>query len=246
MPVIETNIAAIAKEVAQALVRITPREESARLSLPLLYPGGSMVGVDLSRLRDGFLVSDGGAARREAGLLGGERSFVHLAPEIATRYGVRFDHNMFFDVNVSRDELVLAVSAIANASKSAVEETALRLATVEHADYRAALWSKLERSFTPKHVVRDLPFRGKSETWTFDAAIQTQRRTALFEIVTPYANSVNSAVTKFLDVKGLGNDAPHRVAILTNKDRTPHLPVLASTARWVSVDADEETYRKAA
>jgi hypothetical protein len=30
-----------------------------------------MVGVELSKLRDGFLVSDAGAARREAGLLGG-------------------------------------------------------------------------------------------------------------------------------------------------------------------------------
>lgn len=246
MPVLETNIAAIATEVAQALVRITTREESARLSLPLLYPGGSMVGVEISRLRDGFLVSDAGAARREAGLLGGERSFLHIASEIATRFGVRFDHNMFFDVNVSRDELVVAVSAISNASKAAVEETAFRLAAVEHADYRAMLWAKLERSFPSRQIVRDIQFRGKSETWTFDAALQLERGSALFEVVTPYANSVNSAVTKFLDVKGLGSAAPHRVAILTNKEKTPHLPVLASTARWIPFDSDEETYRKAA
>ena len=72
MPVkLEGDISKIADEVARALVRITAREESARLSLPLLYPGGSMVGVEISRLRDGFLVSDAGAARREAGLLGG-------------------------------------------------------------------------------------------------------------------------------------------------------------------------------
>jgi hypothetical protein len=247
MPVkFETNIAKIADEVARALVRITAREESARLSLPLLYPGGSMVGVEISRLRDGFLVSDAGATRREAGLLGGERSFVQLAPAIATRFGVRFDHNMFFDVNVSRDELVIAVSAIANASKAGVEETALRLATVEHADYQAMLWDRLGNVFTPKRVARRLPFRGAHENWEFDAAVQIQGRTSLFEIVTPYGNSVNSAVTKFVDVKNLGDTAPNRVAILINKDRTPHLSVLANTARWIQADADDETYRKAA
>jgi hypothetical protein len=247
MPVkLETNIAQIASEVAHTLVRINAREESARLSLPLLYPGGSMVGVEISRLRDGFLVSDGGGARREAGLLGGERSFIQLAPGIATRFGVRFDHNMFFDVNVERDDLVIAVSAIANASKAGVEETAMRLAAVEHADYQVLLWSKLEHVFTPKVVARKAPFRGRHEDWEFDAAVQLHGRISLFEIVTPYANSVNSAVTKFVDVKNLGDGAPNRIAILTNKDRTPHFSVLASTARWIGVNDNDETYRKAA
>ncbi len=247
MPVkLETNIAKVADEVARALVRITAREESARLSLPLLYPGGSMVGVEISRLRDGFLVSDAGAARREAAFLGGERSFVQLAPAVATRFGVRFDHNMFFDVNVNRDDLVVAVSAIANASKAGVEETAMRLATIEHADYQAMLWGKLEHVFTPKVVARKLSFKGKHEEWEFDAAVQVGGKTSLFEIVTPYANSVNSAVTKFLDIKGLDDSAPHRIAVLTNKDRTPHLSVLGSTARWIAANSNDEIYRKAA
>ena len=49
--------------------------------------------------------------------MGGERSFAQIAPDVATRYGVRFDHNMFFEVDFERDELVIAVSAIANAWK---------------------------------------------------------------------------------------------------------------------------------
>jgi len=243
---IQTNIADIATEVARALVQITSRQESARLSLPLLYPGGSRVGVEISKLRDDFLVSDAGAARREAGLLGGERSFAQLAPDIAIRYGVRFDHNMFFDINVERSDLVIAVAAIANASKAAVEATAARLATVEHADHQAMLWERLERVFTQKRVVKSFQFKGKSELWEFDAAVQLEGRTSLFEVVTPYANSVNSAVTKFVDIRDLGERAPNRVAILTNKDRTPHFAVLASTARWIASNANDETYRMAA
>jgi hypothetical protein len=169
-----------------------------------------------------------------------------LAPDIANRYGVRFDHNMFFDINVERDELVVAVSAIANASKAAVEATAARLTVVEHADYQAALWEKLERVFTKTRLVKEFTFKGKSEAWEFDAAIQVGKQFSLFEIVTPYANSVNSAVIKFVDVKDLGKEAPNRIATLTDKDKTHHLSVLASTARWIAADATDEAYRRAA
>jgi hypothetical protein len=54
-------------------------------------------------------------------MLGGERTFTRIAPDIAGRYGVRFDQNMIFDVEVTEDELVVAVISVANAAKTAVE-----------------------------------------------------------------------------------------------------------------------------
>jgi len=118
---LQKSIAQIADEVARALIQITPGQDAARLSLPLLYPGGSMVGVEISKLRDGFLVTDAGGARREAGLMGGEKTFVRLAGDIAERFGVRFDRNMIFEMDVSVDDLVVVVAAVANAAKTAVE-----------------------------------------------------------------------------------------------------------------------------
>jgi len=41
------------------------------------------------------------------------------------------------------------------------------------------------------------------------------------------------AVTKFLDIQDLGNDAPRRIAVVTKRKETPHLPVLALTAEIV-------------
>jgi hypothetical protein len=188
----------IAREVAHALVKVSTRDQVARLSMPLLYPGGAMVGVEISRLRDGFLVSDAGGARREAGLLGGERSFSRIIHEVIERFGVQFDHNMIFDVDVSADELVLAVVAVANAAKTAVENTAMHLASVQHADARVYLWERLERLYGSELVDRKRKVRGSSEQWEFDAAIELQDHLSLFEIVAPNANAVNSAVTKFL------------------------------------------------
>jgi CO dehydrogenase/acetyl-CoA synthase delta subunit len=220
--------------------------QTARVSTPLLFPGGTMIGVEFSRLRDGFLVTDAGAARREAGMLGGERTFVRLAGDVAQRYGVRFDQNMIFDMEVAPDELAVAIISVANAAKSAVEMTALHLATTEHSDYRAMLWSRLERIYEPKFISRNLPVRGSSDEWRFDAVVNLGSNVALFELVAPHPNAVSSAVTKFLDIRDLGEGAPQRIAVLTNKDETPHLPVLARTARVVSMNDPDDIYRQAA
>jgi len=248
MAIAAVSIERTANEVARALIRVSARDESVRLSLPLLYPGGAMVGVELSRLRSGFLVSDAGAARREAGLLGGERAFQRIAQDVAKRFGIRFDHNMMFDLDVEESQLVAAVMAVANAAKTAVENTAIHLATTEHADHRAYLWDRLERAYGLKTFAREpVSFKGASESWDFDAAVKVQGTFALFQVVTPNANSVNSAVTKFLDVLDLGEKlAPKRVAVVTNKDRTPRLLVLGRTSRILPADASDEQYRMAA
>jgi hypothetical protein len=243
----QASLSQIALELSKALVRVSSNNETARLSLPLLYPGGAMVGVEISRLRDGFLVSDGGVARREAGMLGGERSFGRIAHDVAHRFNVRFDHNMMFDLNIAEPELLAAVVSVANAAKTAVENTAMHLAAVEHADYRAYLWDRLSAIYGEKSISRKpLKIKGAAEEWEFDAAVETQEKFTIFEMVTPNANSVNSAVTKFLDVRDLGDAAPARVAVLTNLRSTPRLPVLGRTARIISVEASDDDFRRAA
>jgi hypothetical protein len=241
------SVGNVAREVAGALIRLSIHDgQTARLSTPLLFPGGSMVGVEISRLRDGFLVSDAGGGRREAGMLGGERTFSRIAHEVAARYGVRFDQNMIFDVEVAEDELVVAVISVANAAKTAVETTALHLASTEHSDFRTFLWTRLERIYQPKSVFRNREVRGSSDEWKFDAVVELDQHLSLFEIVAPHPNAVSSAVTKFLDIRDLGEIAPRRIAVLTHQDDTPHLPVLARTARVVRMDDPDEAFRRAA
>lgn len=242
------TVGKVAADVAKALVRVSSRGDSARLSLPLIYPGGSMVGVELSRLRDGFLVSDGGAARREAGFLGGERAFKRIAQDVAKRFAIRFDQNMMFDLDVAEDSLLSAVIAVANAAKTAVENTAIHMAATEQADHRAHLWDKLQSAYGARTVQREpVKFKGSTEEWDFDAAVRVQGTLALFEVVTPNPNSVNSAVSKFLDVRDLGEQiAPRRVSVVTNKDKTPRLLLLGRTSRILPAEAPAEQYRLAA
>lgn len=202
--------------------------------------------MEISRLRDGFLVSDVGGARREAGLLGGEKAFQRIASDVARKFSIRFDSNMMFDVNVVEPELIVAVVAVANAAKTAVENALIYLASVDHADYRATLWDRLEGLYGSSKVDRRPKIMGASDRWDFDAAILGEGRLSVFELVVPNANAVNSAVTKFLDVSDLGETAPRRIAVLTSPNVTPHLAILARTATILTADAPDEDYRKAA
>lgn len=241
------SLSQIAADLSAALVRVYSDNETARISLPLLYPGGRMVGVEICRTHKNFLVSDGGIARREAEMLGGARTFARIANEAARRFSVRFDQNMIFDLDIEQDQLLPAVIAVANAAKTAVENTALHLATVEHADYRSYLLDRLSSVYGSKHVSRTPKLKGAAEEWEFDAVVQkNDHQLAIFEMVTPNANSVNSAVIKFLDVRDLGEGAPSRIAVLTDLKNTPRLPVLGRTARVISADASDEDYRRAA
>lgn len=235
-----------ANDIARALVRVSLRDSAARISTPLLFPGGAFVGVEIARNRGGYLVSDMGGAMREAELMGVERQFSRIAPEVARRYGVRFDHHMLFDIEVSSDDVKSAVIAIANAAKSAVEATAMQAAAREPINLEAMMFARLERIFARGRVRREPLVRGSSDDWRFDAAVETDRGMTLFEFISPHANAVSSAVTKFLDVRDLGEAAPGRVAVLQNKATTPHIAVLARTATIIGhTDADDVFLRAA-
>jgi len=239
---IALSLADIAAQIARSLVRVSSNDQMAQIATPLLYPGGSMVSVEFSRRRAGYLVTDAGGARREAELMGGERSFARVAPEIAERFGVRFDHNMIFDLDVAESDLAVAVISIANAAKTAVETTATHLAAGEPADFRISLWNRLEGLYGPSKVTRKRRVRGASDEWEFDATVLMKERLTLFEVVAPHPNAVNSAVTKFLDIQDLGDNAPRRIAVVIKKKDTPHLPVLARTAEIVPLDAPDKVF----
>jgi hypothetical protein len=153
---------------------------------------------------------------------------------------------MIFDLDVAESDLVIAVIAIANAAKTAVETTATYLAAGELADFRISLWNRLEGLYGQSTVARKQWVRGASGEWEFDATVQTKERLALFEIVAPHPNAVNRAVTKFLDIRDLGNDAPQWIAVVTKRKETLHLPVLARTAEIVSLDAPDKAFLQVA
>lgn len=237
----------VAAEVAKALAYPKVNNEAALVVTPLLYPGGSRVVVRIMEAPGGgFLVSDYGAARRESELMGGHRVFTRIARDVAARHSVRFDSDMFFDLEVPREALATAVMAVSNASKTATDATAETLSERRANDFREQLWDKLDRAFVGMQVQRQVEVRGASAPWQFDAAVSLRDTIAVFDVVVPHATSVHAAVAKFLDLRDAGEKAPHRIAVLTEPTETPHKALLGRTARMVNLTSAAEGFRIAA
>lgn len=236
----------IAEEVARALSYSKSTNDSAMVVTPLVYPGGARVVLRLEDSPGGYFVSDGGAGRREAELMGGRTVFTRIARSAAERFSVRFDSDLIFDLEVPREALVAASIAVANASKAAVDATAEKLSEKNAADQREKLWERLEAAFPGAYVVREALFTGASAEWRFDAIIDQTGVRAVYDLVSPHATSVHSAVSKFLDIRDLGEVAPSRVAVTLSRNDTPHLPLLGRTAKIIDISSRIETFRQAA
>ncbi|CDZ47533.1 hypothetical protein [Neorhizobium galegae] len=236
----------IAEEVARALSYSKVGNDGALIVTPLVYPGGGRVALRFQESSAGYFISDYGAGRREAELMGGRAIFTRIARSAAERYAVRFDSDMIFDIEVPREALVAASIAVANASKLAVDRTAEKLSEEHASDQRSKLWERLEAAFPGAYVAREAAFMGASSQWQFDAVLKNENGQSVFDIVSPHAASVNAAVAKFLDVKDLGQDAPARIAVALEKQNTPHLALLGRTAKIIDISSRIETFRAAA
>jgi hypothetical protein len=239
----------IAEEVAKGLATSETVGGSAFVSTPLLYPGGTAVVVRMDQITDDrYFVTDAGMGHKEAGFLGAtSRLFAPIAREAANRFGVRFDQDSFFEVDTTREDLVAAVTAIANASRTAVERVAYRLAERTDALVRETMRERLINTFGKDRIRSRWEELGDShEQHEFSAAVLANTKAvALFEVVTPSPQSANAAVTKFVDV-GDRQDRPQLIAVLSDRPKTPHLRIIGRTANLIDLHSDASAWRRAA
>lgn len=242
------SLRTIAEEVARALSYAEASDQSAIVGTAVNYPNGTSVVVRLVPEGDRFFVSDDGYAALAAEMMGGLRSFVKIAQDVAHRAGVRFDQRSFFVLEVERSRLPGAVAAIANASANAVERTVYAMERERIKRSRGMFEAKLAEAFGDAATF-DVEIRGASRAWEFAAGVRgVGGFDAVYEYVSPSFNSVASANLKIGDVRHL-HDAPTTIVALADYNRTePSLrQILNATAdRVISVDSDPQSYKIAA
>jgi hypothetical protein len=233
--------------VARALVDVRQANGASFISLPVLYPGGSLVVVRIDPHHDGhYLVSDMGMGFQEAELMGAGRLFAHSAPSVAVRSGVHFDRQTF-SIGVRRERLVGAVSVIAACSQEAVQVAAFRLDEKKRADAADRLCERLYRLFTPGKVERGATVVGASNTpWTVTALVRADGHKAVYEPVSEHANSVASALTRFVDINQLEHP-PARIAVVRKKELLgTRLALISTTANVVEESVSDQTLERLA
>lgn len=242
----DMNLHEMAGLVAASLAQAAPRGDSAVITTPLLAFGHTFVPVHISPHREGTLISDGGFAKREAALLGGENLFGAQARRAAAYYGVECDGNIVFalEPGADIDALTTAVASVANASKSAIEGIIQRMSEAHVDTNRELILRSVAASFHHSQVLTGsrAKLHGAREQWEFDVVVQASRTLAI-DIISPHSGSVTSAFAKFSDVRDRAN-APKGVGVLLDKDKTPRLRLITDVASLVPLEAVSETQWK--
>ena len=240
-----------ARETADAIARQLAAAFEAGgecfVRTPLMYPGGSNVVVHLAGRGDRLFVSDFGAGFEEAELIGADRYYTRIAPKVADRYGVRFDHHSFFVAEVRRSQATGAVMALANASKEALDLAALRYAEKQDHDRADALLERLTRVFREPCVHRDAEMRGASSyPWHPTALVEHSNRRLVFHHVKPAAPSVYATVSMFHDIARV-SEAPPRVAVADDKGELgAYVTLLSQAGSVMDLSANDDAFTKLA
>lgn len=212
------DLARLLAEVTLELVTSGIDGGDGVIALPQQYPGGAPVVVRVRRDVGNFIVSDHGAGYLEAEHLGGSQAYSRIAPRIAEEHGVRYDGNMMFAMEVSREWLANSIVYIGSASRRAVEVTAERMGE-ERAAQEGATLKDILRSTFGERATFDVEYRGRStKQWHFAAMVQQAEIWSLFDLVSPHHVSINSAIVKFQDIVKLDN-APRGIAVLAHREK---------------------------
>lgn len=242
------DLGRILSEVVSELVMTGVDNGDGVIALPQSYPGGAPVVVRLRRDANTFIVSDNGAGFLEAEHLGGSHVYNRAASRIADEHGVRYDGNMMFTLDVSRDWIANAIIHVGSASRRAVEVTAERLTKERTAQDAARLRDLLRLTFNDRASF-DVEFRGRStKQWEFAAMVRQVDHWTLFDLVSPHHVSINSAIVKLQDISRL-DDAPRGLAILTNPakmDPSDIALISDAASQILPIDMGEAALRLAA
>lgn len=242
------DMQALADDVARAVVHASASETSAYVAAGVTYPNGSAAVARIDRDGEAFFVSDDGNGALAAELMGASFAFSKLAPVVASRTGVGFDRGAFFVLRVERGQLPGAVIAVLSASARTVERSAY---AVEHERIRRSrqMFEERVRTAFGEAVAFDVPVRGVTAEWEFDALVRTEGGgLSIFEHVSPAYPSIASANLKLGDVRRL-TIPPRTTVVLADYEGTkPEFrSILAATSdRVLSANATASAYQSAA
>jgi hypothetical protein len=181
-------------------------EGSAVVATHCLYPSFETVVVYVSKLGDGYRVSDNGGAVRNAWRHGRDESLTHrfLARE-ASRYHVTASEWALVSDVPSIDWLRAAILGVANAS-AAVSHAALgKVAAAVEKVLRDRIYDTLTRTAPVAEIERDVEIVGSSgDKRHFDYGVRTgDGHSLLLSAVAPHHSSIYAKYVAFADTKDL-------------------------------------------
>jgi hypothetical protein len=234
----------IRKAVA-SLVRASSWGNAYLISVPLVYPSGTTVGVKVTPHQGAYIVSDFGLGWREAEGYEAQRSFGAHAGRIKDQVGVEYTGNHEFQMRATERQLTSAIRRVAYASHRAAVKAFHSIPEACEQEIGAALFQRLRETFGKDNVAGDLKLAGASNIeWGFAAQVLQGKRRIVFDVISPKWTSVVAAKSKFSDVRHLGpNVVP--IAVVDSIDAMGKwLPLISQEAEVIEDGASADELRR--
>jgi hypothetical protein len=184
------------------------------VSMPVLYPSGASVVLEMSAQSTNVFVSDRGGGFVEAECMGASKQFLREAERIASEFGIRFDGRDMFVAEVPFNRLEGAMTVVATASSHAAAMAAQKSAERQERFAKEAMFEKLINVFGNNGFKREVEMIGASNhKWRIDALIDAHERSTIFNSVTKSYVSAAGTAAKFYDLARLENP-PRRIAVV--------------------------------
>jgi hypothetical protein len=181
-------------------------EAGARVATHCLYPSFDPVTVLVSRLGDGYRVSDAGGAVRNAWISGRDEALSgRMLAREAARYSLSVSNHALVAEVPSIDWLRSAVLAVANASASVAHAAIGKAAAAAESHLKDRIRESLEHFVPASRIDEDYEVRGQSgDSRHFDYGVRSANDSLLLlSAVSPHHNSIAAKYVAFADTKAL-------------------------------------------
>ena len=204
------------------------------VSMPVTYPSGASVVLEITRQKGQWYVSDRGGGSMEADMSGISRYYKSEAKRVAELAGVRFDGWDMFVAEVGDDALAGAMVVIANCSSEAVTVASLRAADGNRRDAHEELYVRLSGIYKTKDVQKDAEAIGTSNhKWRVSVLVADNHQRAFFEPVTNWYVSVVGTAAKFHDFAGMDYPPARFSVVKSRQDLGDFFGVVAAASTKV-------------
>lgn len=213
------------------------------VSLPVQYPSGALVTLEVGLGRREAHVSDRGAGYLEAFTLCSDTSFTRFANAEANRRGIVYDDGAFSVRKVDLGMLPAALVAVANASATTAISAIKADSERKDEARRDTIFDRVRLAFPNAHVHREAELAGGRALWGVHNVVDLHdNRKAIFEPVSTHVLSVATKYTMFSDLISRG-DLVLNAVFADPSSLDAKAQMLREVANIVGVEDSLETYR---
>lgn len=235
------SIQKLTDTITAGMVSARHWHDASFVNMPMVYPSGGRVTVQISRVKNGIRVSDSGFAYREADFLGAGRSFGKTAATVADVYEVQAGKRSLY-TDVSASELQRAIYDVSAASHLVAQRIVTRAMEGTEATLSDALVDRLDRLFSDNVRYEDKITGASATEWEVSAIASINGHNAVFQAVSQYPTSIYKASTAFHDLANLDNP-PSLISVVSSKAELGNsLSLLSQAGRVIEVSQSDDVF----